>query len=189
MSQSSPQEKGDRRKWDWPVFSCKSDDGETDPDEDDDEDAADVVDGDAPTVVVRLLTRLSTWEFFASRFFLQLVYFFSLKNVSIEAGPPSAHIGEKTDLLLRILIPPSLFQCLQLPLVQQLQDPENCKRVLSVIKYIFPSWCWWLHAGICSSWSQAADSIIIIIAIIMTILTYASLNWSLRGLPCWTARA
>ena len=98
-------------------------------------------------------------------------------------------IKEKTDLLLWILIPPSLFQCLQLPLVQQLQDPENCKRVLSVIKYIFPSWCWWLHAGICSSWSQAAEIIIIIIAIIMTILTYASLNWSLRGLPCWTARA
>ena len=48
-------------------------------------------------------------------------------------------IKEKTDLLLWILIPPSLFQCLQLPLVQQLQDPENCKRVLSVIKYIFPS--------------------------------------------------
>ena len=205
MSQLRPQGKGDRkkwRKWGWPVFSCKSDDGEADPDEDDDEDAADVVDGDAPTVVVRLLTRLSTWEFFASRFFLQLVYFFSLKNVKWGW----ATRGEKTDLLLWILVPPSLFQSLQLPLVQQLQDPEEEKTDFTenfppLISFyvslhaLIISRLWLTHRWTEKKKKQSFPPNIFLFRcmqetiIFIKIVTHASLNWSLRGLPCWTARA
>ena len=45
------------------------------------------------------------------------------------------------NLLLRILIPPSLFQCLQFPLVQQLQYPKKNIKIISPSIYFHSVAC------------------------------------------------